>query len=395
MGEIFGGRYELVDPIGAGGSGAVWRCWDHRRLTYLAAKVLRQIDAADLVRFVREQSRRVAHPHVLAPTGWVGEDDRVLIAMDLVRGGSVHQLISDNGPLPLPWVAVLIDQLLDALRAVHGQRIIHRDVTPGNLLLEATGRERPVLRLADFGIATSLDEPRLTQTMSVRGTAGYVAPEAVLGLEPTAQQDLYAAGVVAYLMLTGQRPPTGVRWDELPRPAGLPDPVWRVLGQLTDEHSARRPASAADALAGWRAALDAAGVAPGWVRSNDPDAVEVFDHIGPLPDRWHADGPARDVARTPPYASVSPPAPAPAPATSTPVASPPPPQTSTPQISTPQTPRTPMPLAATPPAATPRTPVPGERSGGRVNTVVLVAFAITATILGIVLIAGGVLVLMP
>ncbi|MGD8149594.1 hypothetical protein [Ornithinimicrobium sp. Y1694] len=70
MGEVLGGRYELVDPLGEGGAGVVWRAWDHRESRYVAAKVMRQADAASLLRFVREQAVRIEHPHVLTPLGW-------------------------------------------------------------------------------------------------------------------------------------------------------------------------------------------------------------------------------------------------------------------------------------------------------------------------------------
>ncbi len=100
MGEVFAGRYELVDPIGRGGVGAVWRAWDHRRRRYVAAKVLQQSDAHSLLRFVREQALRIDHPHVLAPASWAADDDKVLFTMDLVAGGSLVHLIGDYGPLP-------------------------------------------------------------------------------------------------------------------------------------------------------------------------------------------------------------------------------------------------------------------------------------------------------
>lgn len=100
MGEVFAGRYELIDPIGRGGVGAVWRAWDHRRRRYVAAKVLQQSDAHTLLRFVREQALRIEHPHVLAPASWAADDDKVLFTMDLVSGGSLAHVIGDYGPLP-------------------------------------------------------------------------------------------------------------------------------------------------------------------------------------------------------------------------------------------------------------------------------------------------------
>ncbi|MFD0070115.1 serine/threonine-protein kinase, partial [Streptomyces sp. NPDC127574] len=164
MGEVFAGRYELVDPIGRGGVGAVWRAWDHRRRRYVAAKVLQQSDAHALLRFVREQAMRIDHPHVLAPASWAADDDKVLFTMDLVAGGSLVHLINDYGPLPPVFVHTLVDQLLAGLAAVHAEGVVHRDIKPANVLLEATGTGRPRLRLSDFGIAMRLGEPRLTET---------------------------------------------------------------------------------------------------------------------------------------------------------------------------------------------------------------------------------------
>src|SRR5690348_9676418 len=135
MGEVFAGRYELVDPVGHGAVGAVWRAWDRRRRRYVAAKILQQSDAYALLRFVREQGVRIAHPHVLAPASWAADDDKVLFTMDLVKGGSLARLVADYGPLPPHYVCVLLDQLLAGLAAVHAEGVVHRDVKPANVLL--------------------------------------------------------------------------------------------------------------------------------------------------------------------------------------------------------------------------------------------------------------------
>ncbi|CAM5468845.1 hypothetical protein STANM309S_03033 [Streptomyces tanashiensis] len=92
MGEVFAGRYELIDPIGRGGVGAVWRAWDHRRRRYVAAKVLQQSDAHTLLRFVREQALRIEHPHVLAPADWAADDDKVLF-MELVSDSETGAIL--------------------------------------------------------------------------------------------------------------------------------------------------------------------------------------------------------------------------------------------------------------------------------------------------------------
>ena len=255
MGERFAGRYELIDPIGDGGMGTVWRVWDQRTQQVVAAKVLRQSDASSLLRFVRETAVRVAHPHVIAPLGWAGDDDRVLFTMPLVDGGSVSDLVAGAGPLPPGLVAELLRQLLDGLAAVHAAGVVHRDIKPGNLLLAATGSTRPHLYLGDFGIAVESTGPRLTTHDVVVGTPGYIAPELERGEDPSVASDLYAAGMVATVMLTGRRPARDGAAATLA--AGGPALLSRLVTALTDVDPAARPASASEA----RAALDDPSVA--------------------------------------------------------------------------------------------------------------------------------------
>ena len=241
MGEVFAGRYELLDPLGEGGMGTVWRVWDAREERLVAAKVLRQSDAVSLLRFVREQAFRVVHPHVLTPLSWAGEDDRVLFTMPVVEGGSVASLIGDHGALPPLLVAEVLRQLSSALGAVHDAGILHRDVKPANVLLAATGTERPHIFLTDFGIAIELDGVRLTQTGQWSGTPSYTAPESQTGAEPDPTADLYAVGQVGVAMLTGERPSAAPT-----RPEGTPDVLWDLLLDLTRLDPGERPACAAE-----------------------------------------------------------------------------------------------------------------------------------------------------
>ena len=281
VGEVFAGRYELIDPLGEGGVGVVWRAWDRRTESHVAAKVLRQVDATSLLRFVREQSFRVDHAHVVMPLGWAGEDDRVLFTMPLVGGGSVATLIGDYGPLPPTWVALLLDQLLDALAAIHDAGLVHRDVKPANLLLESTGTGRPHLRLSDFGIAAVVDHPRLTHTDVVLGTPGYLAPEALLGADPDPRQDLYSVGMTGVEMLTGMRPPKDAGRGDVMASLDPDSPLTGVIAVLTAADPAGRPASAPSA----RALLARTGLVPppGVVPSAGEHEIEIFDQLGPLP----------------------------------------------------------------------------------------------------------------
>jgi serine/threonine protein kinase len=207
MGEVFAGRYELIDPIASGGMGTVWRVLDRMDGQVKAAKMLNQSDAAMLLRFVREQSLRIDHTHIVTPQSWAGVDDRVLFTMPLVAGGSVSMLIRQYGALPPRWIGRLVDQTLQALEAVHAAGIVHRDIKPGNLLVEPTGRGVPHLRLTDFGIAVPTDEARLTHVAMVIGTPGYMPPEQQLGADPDASADIYALGRVILEMLTATKPP--------------------------------------------------------------------------------------------------------------------------------------------------------------------------------------------
>ncbi|MEV4225870.1 protein kinase [Streptomyces bobili] len=311
MGEVFAARYELADPIGRGGVGAVWRAWDHRRRRYVAAKVLQQSDAHALLRFVREQALRIDHPHVLAPASWAADDDKVLFTMDLVAGGSLVHLVGDYGPLPPLFVCTLVDQLLSGLSAVHAEGVVHRDIKPANILLEATGTARPRLRLSDFGIAMRLGEPRLTETNLVVGTPGYLAPEQMMGAEPDFPADLFAVGLVALYLLEGARPDAKALLQYFAEhgtpgaPKGVPEPLWQVVATLLQPDPQARFRTATGARKALAAAVELLPE-PG----PDDEQIEIFDQLGPLPEGFGSQGPSKPapgVAGTPaPFSQASP-----------------------------------------------------------------------------------------
>lgn len=266
MAQVFAGRYELLSPIAQGGMGSVWRVRDLRDDTIRAAKLLGQRDAGSLLRFMREQSTRIHHPHVVTPLSWAGEDDQVLFTMPLLRGGSVATLINDYGPLPEPWVRVVLDQTLAGLDAIHAAGVVHRDIKPANLLLEPTGPGVPHVRVTDFGIAVPLDEPRLTAPSTALGTRGYMSPEQSQGADPDPRQDLYAVAVTGLEMLTAIRPP--VPDDAVPSTR-----LGALLRRVAEADPAQRP----DDAAGFRELLAEAAPERGW----EPGEIEVFDHFGP------------------------------------------------------------------------------------------------------------------
>ncbi|MFE0135165.1 protein kinase [Streptomyces sp. NPDC059037] len=371
MGEVFAGRYELVDPIGRGGAGAVWRAWDHRRRRYVAAKVLQQSDAHTLLRFVREQALRIDHPHVLAPASWAADDDKVLFTMALVAGGSLAHLVGDYGPLPPHLSCTLLDQLLAGLAAVHAEGVVHRDIKPANILLEATGVGRPHLRLSDFGISMRLGEPRLTETNYVVGTPGYFAPEQMMGAEPDFTADLFAVGLVALYLLEGARPDSKALIEHFAAhgtpgaPQGVPEPLWQVVAMLLQPDPQARFRTATGARKALASAIELLPE-PG----PDDELVEVFDQLGPLPLGFGPNGPLTQARSAGPQLGLAPtpvpPPHPPLPDTGSSSASggfhlPPPPDAPTPPPSAPTPPPfepTPPPFDLTPPPFDPTPPPP-------------------------------------
>ncbi|WP_162599743.1 serine/threonine-protein kinase [Nocardioides solisilvae] len=263
--RLVAGRYLLLDQVGAGGMGSVWRARDVRTGELVAAKVLGQHSGALLARFLREQAIRLRHPHVVAPTGWAAEGDVVLLTMELVTGGSVADLLAEQGPLPDGLVAVVLEQTLLALDAVHAAGIVHRDVKPANLLLEPQDDGRLHVRLADFGIAVTLAGERLTTSPAAVGTPGYMAPDQAAGAPPDPRQDLYAVGMLGLHLLTARRPVPGE-----PLPSTRLRPLLESLLAAAPEH---RPPDARGALLLLRR-LD---VPPA-------PAPDVRPRLGPAPD---------------------------------------------------------------------------------------------------------------
>ncbi|HEV2060872.1 MAG TPA: serine/threonine-protein kinase, partial [Solirubrobacteraceae bacterium] len=208
-------RYRVTRHIASGGMASVWEVEDLLLGRVVAVKVLGAQYAADRgarARFQREArtaARVSEHPHIatIFDTGEHGED--AYIVMEYFSGGTVADRLraAREGGAPVPRETALrwLREAAMALDAAHEAGIVHRDVKPANLLLDANDR----LAVGDFGIARLADDTPMTQTGQVLGTAAYLSPEQAMGRPTTAASDRYALAVVAYELLTGQRPFAG------------------------------------------------------------------------------------------------------------------------------------------------------------------------------------------
>ncbi|MGK5692423.1 protein kinase domain-containing protein [Streptomyces sp. URMC 128] len=205
---LLAGRYRLDVEIGRGGMGEVWRAYDETLARAVAVKLLLPQDtdatAASRFRLEAQTAGRLNHPNVVGVLDFGEYDNRLYLVMELVEGDSLARVLSASGALPAEQVARLAAQAAAGLAAAHQQGIVHRDVKPANLLLDAGG----TLKIGDFGIARFLDDPgaALTATGQIVGTGLYLAPERALGRPAGPASDMYSLGCVLYQLLSG-RPP--------------------------------------------------------------------------------------------------------------------------------------------------------------------------------------------
>jgi HAMP domain-containing protein len=209
-GQKLAGRYEIIEPIGSGGMGTVYRALDLELSEPVAIKTLRRefvTDSTALARFKSELrlARRISHRNVVRTHDLGEADGMYFITMEYVEGKSVKALITERGRLPVHATLPIARQLCRALEVAHEAGIVHRDIKPHNMVLAPDG----VLKVMDFGIARLLGRTQgMTQTGMVVGTPEYMAPEQLLGEDVDARADIYAVGVVIYECLTGRTPHT-------------------------------------------------------------------------------------------------------------------------------------------------------------------------------------------
>jgi serine/threonine protein kinase len=204
---LLGDRYRLVRMIGSGGMGTVWEAEDEVLGRPVAVKVLSESLAAGeraVRRFEREAeaSARLSGPHIAAVYDFGRSEGRPYMVMELVRGETLVDRLTREGPLPPQEAARIATQVAEALEEAHAAGIVHRDVKPGNLMLTPAGD----VKVMDFGIAAAAWAVRITTSGLVLGTPSYLAPEQAKGEKTTPASDVYALGAVLYEMVAGHPP---------------------------------------------------------------------------------------------------------------------------------------------------------------------------------------------
>lgn len=207
-GTVIGGTYEVVKCLGAGSMGMVYAC-RHRELqgNLVAAKVLFHEVASDKIaaaRFKNEilASYDISHPNVVRAYEFIRDGDLIAYTMEYVGGGDLADRLGASELESIPEAVRLLLQMAAGVQAIHDAGIVHRDLKPENILLS---KEKAV-KIADFGIARTKNGPKLTEHGGVVGTIEYVAPEYMLRSQVDWRSDIYALGILAFELLTGEPP---------------------------------------------------------------------------------------------------------------------------------------------------------------------------------------------
>lgn len=247
-------RYELIQEIGKGGMGVVYRGYDTRLNRPVAIKFISKSDIGTEGRARLMAEARAAaqlnHPNIVTIFDAV-DDEAPFIVMEFVEGRTLREVpIQDLGQ-----AIEYTQQICLALEHAHQRKIVHRDLKPENVIVLPDGS----IKLMDFGLARTMDTPHITQSGAFMGTVSYVAPETLQGKEATPQSDLYALGIMMFEMMTGEYPFTGTDiiqilsqhlHGDIPSPQkrkpDLPEALNSLIMQLMEKKPEHRPASASE-----------------------------------------------------------------------------------------------------------------------------------------------------
>src|SRR5450631_4157428 len=205
--QLIAGRYQVLRAIGRGGMGTVWLCRDEVLGRQVAVKQIGAMpgeSATETQRAMREarSAASVNHPNAVAVYDVVDHAGRPWLVMEYVEGETLADEISRDGRVSPQRVAELGAQLAGALARAHERRIVHRDIKPGNVLIDKAGRPK----ISDFGIARGHGDEQLTQVGFITGTPGYLSPELARGGDPHSASDVWALGATLYSAVEGQPP---------------------------------------------------------------------------------------------------------------------------------------------------------------------------------------------
>jgi serine/threonine protein kinase len=248
--QLVAGRYQVLRAIGRGGMGTVWLCRDQVLGRQVAVKQIGALpgeSATETKRAMREARSAAAlnHPNAVEVFDVVDHDGRPWLVMEYVEGQTLAEEILHGGRLSPQRVADIGAQLAGALARAHERRIVHRDIKPGNVLIDKAGRPK----ISDFGIARRHGDDQLTQIGFVTGTPGYLSPELARGGDPASASDVWALGATLYAAVEGQAPYASrgnpiallrVIATERPRPMTHAGSVGPAIEAMMHEDPARR-----------------------------------------------------------------------------------------------------------------------------------------------------------
>lgn len=206
------GKYEVRGELGRGAMGTVFKCFDPLISRWVAIKAIVKatLDPAELQQYInrfRHEAQAVGklvHPRIVQIYDYGENEQLAYIVMELVNGKSLQAHLLNGASFSLPEIVQIIRPLLDGLGYVHSEGIVHRDLKPSNILINSDGR----IKICDFGIAHT-ESSELTQLGDVLGSLHYMSPEQFIGMSIDSRSDLYSVGVIAYELLTGNKPFVG------------------------------------------------------------------------------------------------------------------------------------------------------------------------------------------
>jgi serine/threonine protein kinase len=300
IGELIGGRYRILERIGQGGLGAVYKALDTRLRRLVAVKVHHFSDNTETKHlFSREAETlvRLKHPNIVQICD-AGENEAVgYLVFEYIEGRTLSQILKDGRPLGRDYALEIMRSVGAGLAHAHRQGVIHRDVKPGNILISNDGR----VLLADFGLAIAPGAPTINQTGRVAGTLSYMSPEQIVGRAVDTRSDIFSLGIVFYELLTGQKPFSGesvgklfsnVLNEEPVPPQYLDSTVSSSINEIVLESLAKDPSRRFQSADDFLRALAGANL------HSSKQEADVIDNLRPFEGGLHMDA-AREPRETP------------------------------------------------------------------------------------------------